>query len=305
MIDCSDVNIHINPGKYVVAVSGGVDSVVLLHTLHAASATIPELELVVAHFDHGIRPDSTKDAEFVAGLAADYGLEAEVGSGSLGPDSSEELARDTRYHFLRIAQKKHQAVGIITGHHQDDLLETAIINMIRGTGRSGLSSLRSHSDMVRPMLHLSKTDVIDYAKKNNLQWREDSTNADTSYLRNQVRLEIMPRFTAESRNQLLQICQSAASCNEKIDLGLQQLLQNKSYRRQGSVYSRYWFNRLPHSFGCEVVHFWLRTAGVHDYSRQVIDKIVVQLKTLRPGKQISVGSTQHILLSKRSIRLHL
>ena len=101
--------------KYVVAVSGGVDSVVLLHML----AHRPDIELVVAHFDHGIRDYSVADAQFVKELADSYGLPFESRREKLGKQASEDLARSRRYAFLRSVADKHQA-KIMTAHHADD-----------------------------------------------------------------------------------------------------------------------------------------------------------------------------------------
>jgi tRNA(Ile)-lysidine synthetase-like protein len=131
------MKIQLPKGRYVVAVSGGVDSVVLLDAL----SKLPNLELVVAHLDHGIREDSIEDRRFVASLAASYGLVFEYGEGRLGSGASEATAREARYNFLRGVKMKHDAKAIITAHHQDDLIETAILNMLRGTGRKGLTSL--------------------------------------------------------------------------------------------------------------------------------------------------------------------
>jgi tRNA(Ile)-lysidine synthase len=120
--------ILIHPGKYVVAVSGGVDSVVLLDHL----AGHPEYELVVAHFDHGIRDDSREDEAFVRSLAEKYNVPFESKREDLGKQASEELARDRRYAFLRSVAGKHNA-QIITAHHADDAVETIAINLLRGT----------------------------------------------------------------------------------------------------------------------------------------------------------------------------
>src|SRR5437764_343012 len=127
------------PGKYVVAVSGGVDSVALLDML----ARSDDLKLVVAHFDHGIRKDSAKDRKFVEDLAKNYDLPFVYEEGHLGSGTSEAVARGARYDFLHRVKKSHGAQAIITAHHQDDVLETAIINLLRGTGRKGLTSLTS------------------------------------------------------------------------------------------------------------------------------------------------------------------
>ena len=105
--------------KYIVAVSGGVDSMVLLDMMVRAGAG----ELVVAHFDHGIRPDSHHDAAFVKKIAEQYGLPFESRREVLGETASEALARERRYAFLRHVAKKHNA-QIVTAHHLDDLVET-------------------------------------------------------------------------------------------------------------------------------------------------------------------------------------
>src|SRR5690606_26701133 len=105
--------------KYIVAVSGGVDSVVLLDMLSKKT----EHELIVAHFDHGIRPDSHEDAAFVQKLAQRYGHTFEMKREELGAYASEATARERRYAFLGALAKKHQA-AVMTAHHLDDLVET-------------------------------------------------------------------------------------------------------------------------------------------------------------------------------------
>src|SRR6266540_5641084 len=153
------MKVSVKPGKYVVAVSGGVDSMVLLHMLHQG----PGLQLIVAHFEHGIRPDSDSDRKLVEAAAKHYGLPFRFAHGNLGPQASEAAARQARYAFLRMVQKESGAQGVITAHHQDDLIETAIINLLRGTGRKGLSALASTDDLIRPLLAATKADIYDAA----------------------------------------------------------------------------------------------------------------------------------------------
>lgn len=181
-------------GTYVIAVSGGVDSVVLLDVLMQRQ----DITLIVAHLDHGIRGDSADDARLVEELTKKYGCHFELRILALGPHASEELARNARYKFLQECRIKYNADAIITAHHQDDVLETIIINLIRGTGWRGLVSLRSHDGLLRPLLNSSKEDIVRYGYDNNLQWREDSTNMDTAYLRNYVRHTIMPSVRRNS-----------------------------------------------------------------------------------------------------------
>lgn len=189
--------------RYVVAVSGGVDSVVLLDILMSKNKKDNPLtdeikcrlvlgenfEVIVAHFDHGIRNDSADDAEFVRELASTYGLTYETTREELGKNASEELARDRRYAFLRAVAKKHSAT-IMTAHHADDVIETIAINLTRGTGWRGLAVLDS-PDIERPLLETTKKQLIEYATTHQLHWHEDSTNSDTNYLRNDLRQQLV------------------------------------------------------------------------------------------------------------------
>lgn len=186
--------------KYIVAVSGGVDSVVLLDMLVNGHVDLPEAEFVVAHFDHGIRENSSDDARLVSELADRYGLPVEIERAELGPDVSEERAREERYKFLQKSRKKHDASHIITAHHQDDLVETAIFNLSRGTGWRGLASLKSTDGILRPLLHLKKEDLYSHARRYQLNWSEDITNQDETYSRNYVRRSLIPRARAIDPN---------------------------------------------------------------------------------------------------------
>jgi tRNA(Ile)-lysidine synthase len=208
------VNIaNIPAGTYVVAVSGGVDSVVLLRLL----ADMPHLKLVVAHFDHGMRPNSREDALFVQKLAKTYGLPCVTERIELGENASEATARRVRYNFLRRVQKKVSATAIITAHHQDDLLETAIINLMRGTGWRGLCSLRDTSTIRRPLLGTNKMAILKYAQEQGLEWYEDITNNDTRHLRNAIRHEVLPTAGAAFRQEMLALIARQGEIRAEVD----------------------------------------------------------------------------------------
>ncbi len=275
------MNIEVASGKYVVAVSGGVDSVVLLDLL----AGYPGLELVVAHFDHGIRADSAADRQFVGSLAQKYNLPFEFTEGKLGPKASEAQARSKRYEFLQNVRASHQADTILTAHHQDDVLETAIINMLRGTARRGLSSLRSTDNIKRPLLHFPKQVLLDYALAHNLQWHEDSTNQSTNYLRNYVRHRLLAQFDEAARQQLLDHIRRAQALNPHINELLAQQIEQQN--AQGRL-SRTWFINLPHVVAREVLAAWLRAASVQ-INRIQIEQLVTAAKTYRPGQQADVN----------------
>src|SRR5690606_36249858 len=117
--------VRLEPGHYVVAVSGGVDSMVLLDVLAKKYKGRGKTALTVAHFDHGIRQDSAYDRQLVSEMAAAYSLPFVFARGELGAGASEAAARAARYEFLREVQKRAGSRGIITAHHHDDAVETA------------------------------------------------------------------------------------------------------------------------------------------------------------------------------------
>lgn len=287
---------QLQPGKYVVAVSGGVDSMVLLDLLRQQ----PELELVVAHFDHGIRPDSAKDLELVRRMARQYGLKFVSEQGNLGPDTSEAAARAARYVFLRRVQKEKGARAIVTAHHQDDVLETAIINMFRGTGRKGLTALTSRPDVIRPLLECTKQDIQTYASAHGLIWREDTTNADERYLRNYIRHTILPRFSESDKRSLLGRIKHARQMNDDIDRVLDADLQSHATRNE---LERPWFARLPYVLSCEVMAMWLCRHGISGFDRRLIERLVTAAKTAKPGKLADVDRSHTLEFGKQKVKL--
>jgi tRNA(Ile)-lysidine synthetase-like protein len=290
------MRVELQPGKYVVAVSGGVDSVALLHALR----TLPDVKLTVAHFDHGIRTDSDQDRKLVQGQAKQYGLPFVYQRGGLGPNTSEAVARDARYDFLRQVQKAVNAQAIITAHHQDDVLETAIINMLRGTGRKGITSLKSHRHLVRPLLAVPKHDVRAYAKDQGLVWREDSTNEDTALLRNYVRKIIVPKLGDEGRRSLLTHIGHLSVVNRAIDNHLMLYLHTQPSRQ---VLDRHYFSLLPHAVSLEVLAEWLRSHGITTFNTKLLESLVIKCKTLPPGKQIVIDSRHMLLIGNGTLAL--
>jgi tRNA(Ile)-lysidine synthetase-like protein len=223
--------------RYVLAISGGVDSVVLLDMLMKGKlpGSFQPSDAVVAHFDHGIRAESGDDAAFVRGLAEKYGLKFRLGEGRLGAKASEELARTKRYQFLRKTVEElcykggpcsKYDVKIITAHHQDDLIETILINLIRGTGWRGLTPLWS-GDIERPLLGYSKAELVAYAIKNDLEWVEDVTNYSPKYLRNRVR-DLTARLSGQQRTKLVELYQKQAELRREIEQMLRKILEHKN-----------------------------------------------------------------------------
>ncbi len=192
--------------RYVAAVSGGIDSVVMLHfILHDAKSRLSPDQVIVAHVDHGIRAESVNDKELVQTLAKTYGCQFESVTLELGSETSEDEAREERHKWLRGIKEKYQARAVLTAHHEDDVLETIVINLIRGTGWRGLCSLRETAEYMRPLLTWGKTQIINYAIENSLTWHDDATNDDIRYLRNQIRHGILAAISHADRRKLLEI----------------------------------------------------------------------------------------------------
>ncbi len=280
-----------------MAVSGGVDSMVLLDLLQAQ----PGLKLVVAHLDHGIRPDSALDKDLVRQTARRYGLPFVYHEARLGPGASEEAARKARYEFLHAVRQASGARAVLTAHHSDDALETAIINMLRGTGRKGLTALRSRETVHRPLLHVEKSALREYARDQGLVWREDTTNEDTTYLRNYVRRRLLAQFTPEDRQKLRQIIAQATETNHQLDT---QLMHYLHVQGEHGKLDRQTFLRLPHAVAMEVMAAWLRSQGIAGFDRKTLERLVVRAKTLTPGKMTDVNNRVSLLVSREFLALN-
>lgn len=194
-------------GGYVLAAcSGGPDSIALVHILNTVKAQYG-FTLAVAHVDHMLRGrESEQDAEFVEGFCRQLALplyQTQICVREFAGEeglSTQEAARLLRFRFLR---KTAQALGgarIATGHHRDDQAETVLINLLRGAGSSGLKGMRAQENgIIRPLLAVSRSEVAEYCRANCLEYRTDSSNLSTKYLRNRVRLELLP-YLAEHYN---------------------------------------------------------------------------------------------------------
>jgi tRNA(Ile)-lysidine synthase len=182
----------------VLAVSGGPDSMALLQgAARLVDGGRRAWRLTVAHLDHGLRPDSPDDAVFVADTAAALGLPSEVGRtdvAALARDegtSIEETARDARYRFLE--EVAPDGALIATAHTLDDLAETVIINLLRGSGVGGMAGIPARRGrIVRPLLDERRAELRDLLDEAGIDYRMDPSNADAAFLRNRIRAELLP-----------------------------------------------------------------------------------------------------------------
>jgi tRNA(Ile)-lysidine synthase len=273
--------------KYVVAVSGGVDSVVLLDMLVREGGH----ELVVAHFDHGIREDSVLDAQFAQRLAQKHSLTFETRREELGARASEELARERRYAFLRSVADKYGAV-IATAHHMNDSAETIAINLTRGTGWRGVAVLAS--DMYRPLLDKTKYEILSYAESKGLDWREDSTNASDAYLRNRLRRKLTDDDT---------VLQLAAIRARQVEI--RDAVDDEAVRLLGDGdggYSRYFFIQIDQAAAIELLRSLAVQILGHSLTRPQLERSLLAIKTARAGSEFPFGRAR-LLLKKKTFVL--
>ncbi len=182
-------------GNGVVAVSGGADSVALLRALLATPGVGP---LTVAHFHHQLRPEADADAAFVRRLAETHGLDFALGTADVraAGGNLEATARKLRYAWLCDVARS-RAAWLATGHTADDNAETVLHHLVRGTGLAGLrgiapESVRDGVVIVRPLLSVTRVEVVDYLAGLRQDHVTDATNFDPAFTRNRVRAELLP-----------------------------------------------------------------------------------------------------------------
>jgi tRNA(Ile)-lysidine synthase len=184
-----------------VAVSGGADSVCLLHTL-LELAPRWDLRLSVLHLDHGLRGDESRaDAEFVRDLATRLGLAITLKAVDLTSisDNLEQAARKARLAFFREQLAAGRVARVATGHTRNDQAETVLFRFLRGAGTAGLAAARpvTADGIVRPLLDVSRTEVEEFLHNRGLAWREDSTNTSPQFARNRIRHQLLPQLARD------------------------------------------------------------------------------------------------------------
>ncbi len=213
----------------LIGVSGGVDSIVLLDILHILSFE-HAYTLSIAHVNHGLRgEDSKRDEKFVKTLAARYDVnchstQVKVGEFAKKHSLSEETAaRELRYKFFRQTVSTIRAQFCATAHTADDSAETLLMNLFRGTGLTGLASipprraLVKKTQLIRPLLCLSKNDILEYARLRELEWHEDETNTLTKYTRNKVRHDLLPKLKDEYNPKIVESLNRTATLLRRAD----------------------------------------------------------------------------------------
>ena len=215
--------------KIALAVSGGADSIALLHAV-SLIAKPKNIDITVLHLNHCLRLDeSDGDEQFCKLLSEQLGFDfkserIDVNKISvLNKLSIEEAARFARYDFFEKHCISHNIKYVVTAHHADDQFETILMHLMRGCGLNGLGGIAPQSQfaktiLLRPLLNVTHSELIEYCIANNLQWREDRTNIENKYYRNRLRNQIIPELKqAATNNFILLAGQTAQICRETSD----------------------------------------------------------------------------------------
>lgn len=195
---CKRESVELKGKTVLCALSGGRDSMALLHVL-TRSGLREGFAVAAAHYNHHLRDTAARDEKFVRAFCAARGISLVVGGGDVrsfakaSGTSIEDAARTMRYRFLEEAAAELGADLVATAHHQQDHAETILMNLLRGTGLQGLCGIPPvRGNIIRPLLDVSREEIDRYVEENSLPYVEDETNADTVYTRNRLRHELLP-----------------------------------------------------------------------------------------------------------------
>tara|TARA_R110002049_G_scaffold248695_4_gene423165 strand:+ start:1252 stop:2562 length:1311 start_codon:yes stop_codon:yes gene_type:complete len=290
--------------KLLIAISGGIDSVVLTHLCHKL-----RLNVALAHCNFNLRGDeSDADETFVLELAENLDLEVFIQNFDTNLYAKEHkrsiqmAARELRYNWFEELAEQLKFDYTLTAHHADDNLETFLINFTRGTGLEGLTGIPEvNGKFVRPLLPFSSLDIENFAKENNIKWRDDSSNKSVKYLRNKLRHEVVP-ILKEINPGLLQSFQSTLNnlndsssiVADSIDAFLNKTIENIGDTEVRFKISEFKKLNNPKAYLYEV----FKEFGFTEWSD------VLDLLDAQPGKQVLSNSYRlikdrdYLLLSK-------
>ncbi|MGZ3525925.1 MAG: tRNA lysidine(34) synthetase TilS [Thermodesulfobacteriota bacterium] len=231
--------------RLIVGVSAGVDSMVLLHLLNAYRRTF-HLSLIVAHVNHGLRPEeSEKEAELVREESVRLGLPFEYGQFNvkefqkLGGLSPQDAARRIRFHFFYDLLRRHHARKIALGHNAEDQVETILLRLMRGSGLQGLKGILPirEETVIRPLLETRRAEIESFALEKKIPFLSDSSNLKQDYLRNRIRLSLIPRIEAEYQPNFKEVLLRTSSIlreeNDYLEKGAEEAFEKLVRREEG------------------------------------------------------------------------
>jgi len=288
--------------RVLVAVSGGADSLALLHLLHQLDL---DLDLLAAYIDHGLRPDETPAERLLvaancAALGISY-LTESVDAGAAAGHSPEAVARRLRYAALEGLRQQHRAESIALGHTADDQVEEFFIRLIRGAGMKGLSGMAwRQGRLIRPLLGEDKATLVSYLRDKGLDWAVDSSNHDQRFLRNRVRHQLLPllegQFNPAMRRTLLQTMDILAGEDDYLAAQTKAAMAGLVKVRREAGGGRYNWPVVVNSAGLQALHPAL--------ARRVVESCYWQL-AVRPSYQHITALLELVDSAEIGAELHL
>jgi tRNA(Ile)-lysidine synthase len=295
----------LSPGaRYLIGVSGGRDSVALLHWLVECGYN----KLIICHLNHRLRGRSSRaDAIFVQKLAAKYGVDLALGAidvralAARTKQSIETAARDARYKFFAQVAKRRRCRTIFLGHHADDLVETFLINLFRGAGPGGLSAMRGVSirkidnvklQIVRPLLGVSREQIDDYVRKHRLKFREDASNKNLAPLRNRIRHGIIPEIEKQLGRNVRGTIWRAATIAAEEENFFEALLPDKLSKLTALAVKP--LRAMPIAVQRRMLHEWLRARDVPDLSFDLVERVRALLDLSNRAAKTNLPQDRHI-----------
>jgi tRNA(Ile)-lysidine synthase len=287
--------------RYLIGVSGGRDSVALLHWL----INLGYKKLIVCHLNHQLRGGSSDaDARFVQKLAEKYQLDFELGSANVRALarkkklSLETAARDARYKFFAETARGRKCKTIFLGHHADDVVETFLINLFRGSGTAGLSGMREVSTrqiddvdlaIVRPFLGVWRKEIDIYVREHRIKFREDASNKNLDPLRNRVRHRIIPYFEKTlGRNIRPAIWRAAAIAGEEEEWIDGQLSDSSDVELSVAK-----LRALPVALQRRAILKWLRAQNISEVGFDVIERVRSLLDPAAGPAKTNLAENRH------------
>lgn len=295
-------------GRYLVGVSGGRDSVALLHWL----VTHGYRRLIVCHLDHGLRGRAARaDAEFVRRLAKRWKLDCEIAHVDVSAIAAEQhlspeaAARAARFEFFQKTARRRRCRIIFLAHHADDQVETFLLQLFRGAGGRGLGAMREISRVgtlviVRPLLGVWRSEIDEYVTAHRLRFREDASNAQPAARRNRLRHDLVPELEKKFGRALRKNLWRAAHLLAEEDAFLETLLPNECANTRLAVKA---LRALPLALQRRVILRWLREQEVRGVGFEVVESIRA---LLAPGAKVArVNLPENRFVRRRAGELFL
>jgi tRNA(Ile)-lysidine synthase len=290
--------------RYLVGVSGGRDSVALLHLLTENRYQ----RLIVCHLDHQLRGrSSAADAKFVKALATKLKLECEIGRTDVAAlakrtkQSIETAGRTARYEFFARIARRRRGYAIFLGHHADDLAETFLLNLFRGAGSTGLAGIRQVATrhvkgveltIVRPLLGTTRDEIDAYVETHRFKYRDDATNQTLAPLRNRIRHRIIPYIEKQLGRKVSGTLRRAAIISADEAEWADALVDSRSTRSRELPVKE--LRAQPRALQRRTIQLWLKSRGISDLDFETIERVRALLEPDASHAKTNLPRDRHV-----------